>query len=90
MGLLSEGWRRTFWRKRGIDKINWAAQSNAMSDKQIVEDLLQRIPEDASLRDIIRDIEFVSAVREGLAELDRGERIPLEQVERELPSWIIK
>lgn len=61
-----------------------------MSDKQIVEDLLQRIPEDASLRDIIREIEFVSAVREGLAELDRGERIPLEQVERELPSWIIK
>jgi predicted transcriptional regulator len=72
------------------NKINWAAQSNAMSDKQIVEDLLQRIPEDASLRDIIREIEFVSAVREGLAELDRGERIPLEQVERELPSWIIK
>ena len=90
MGLLSERWRRTFWRKRGIAKINWAAQFNAMSNKQIVEDLLQRIPEDASLHDIIREIEFVSAVREGLAELDRGDRIPLEQVERELPSWIIK
>jgi predicted transcriptional regulator len=61
-----------------------------MSNKQIVEDLLQRIPEDASLRDIVREIEFVSAVREGFAELDRGERIPIEEVERELPSWIIK
>ncbi len=61
-----------------------------MSNKQIVEDLLQRIPEEASLRDIVREIEFVAAVREGLAELDRGERIPIEEVERELPSWIIK
>jgi len=61
-----------------------------MSNKQIVEDLLQRIPDDASLRDIVREIEFVNAVREGLAELDRGERIPIEEVERELPSWIIK
>jgi predicted transcriptional regulator len=61
-----------------------------MSSKQIVEDLLQRIPDDASLHDIAREIEFVAAVREGLAELDRGERIPIEEVERELPSWVIK
>ena len=61
-----------------------------MSNKQIVEDLLQRIPEGASLHDIAREIEFVAAVRQGLAELDRGERIAIEEVERELPSWIIK
>jgi len=61
-----------------------------LSDKQIVADLLQYMPEDASLRDIARDIEFVAAVREGLAEIDRGERIPIEEVERELPSWIFK
>jgi predicted transcriptional regulator len=73
-----------------LDKVHLAAQIIFMSNKQIVEDLLQRIPDDASLRDIVREIEFVSAVREGLAELDRGERIPIEEVERELPSWIIK
>jgi predicted transcriptional regulator len=61
-----------------------------MSNKQIVEDLLQRIPEGASLHDIAREIEFVAAVRQGLDELDRGEGIPIEEVERELPSWIIK
>jgi predicted transcriptional regulator len=61
-----------------------------MTNKQIVEDLLQRIPDGASLHDIPREIEFVAAVRQGLAELDRGERIPIEEVERELPSWIIK
>jgi predicted transcriptional regulator len=61
-----------------------------MSNKQIVEDLLQRIPEGASLHDIAREIEFVAAVRQGLAELDRGEGIAIDEVERELPSWIIK
>ncbi len=61
-----------------------------MSNKEIVADLLQRLPEKASLHEIAREIEFVAAVREGLAELDRGESIPIEQVEAELPSWIIK
>ena len=61
-----------------------------MTNKQIVEDLLDRIPESASLHDIAREIEFIAAVRQGLAELDRGEKIPIEEVERELPSWIIK
>lgn len=62
----------------------------AMSNKEIVEDLLTRLPESASLHDIAREIEFVAGVRQGLAELDRGERIPIEDVERELPSWVIK
>ena len=61
-----------------------------MSNKQIVEDLLQRIPDGASLHDIAREIEFIAGVRQGLAELDRGEGIPIEAVERELPSWIIE
>jgi hypothetical protein len=47
-----------------------------MSNKQIVQDLLQRIPEGASLHDIAREIEFIAAVRQGLDEFDRGEWIP--------------
>lgn len=61
-----------------------------MSNKEIVEDLLQRIPDGASLHDIAQEIEFIAAVRQGLAELDRGESVTIEEVERELPSWIIK
>lgn len=61
-----------------------------MSTKQIVEDLLQRLPADATLHDVARQIEFVAGVRQGLAELDRGEGIPLDDVERELPSWVIR
>jgi predicted transcriptional regulator len=61
-----------------------------MTNKQIVEDLLQRLPEGASLHDIAREIEFIAAVRQGLSELNRGESIPIEDVERELPSWVIR
>ena len=61
-----------------------------MSNKEIVADFLQRIPDEVSLEEIAREIEFVAAIRQGLTELDRGERIPLDEVERELPSWIIR
>jgi predicted transcriptional regulator len=60
-----------------------------MSTKQIVRDLLEHLPENASLHDVAREIEFVAAVREGLDELDAGQRIPIEEIERELPSWVI-
>ncbi len=61
-----------------------------MSNREIVEDLLRRIPENASLHDIAQEIEFIAAMQQGLDELDRGESIPIEEVERELPSWIIR
>ena len=61
-----------------------------MSTKQIVQDLLQRLPENVSLHDIAQEIEFIAAVRQGQTELDRGEGIPIEEVEGELPSWIIR
>jgi len=61
-----------------------------VSTKQIVQDLLQRLPENVSLHDVAREIEFIAAVRQGLAEIERDERIPIEEVERELPSWVIK
>ncbi|MGB8355379.1 MAG: hypothetical protein WCD79_15890 [Chthoniobacteraceae bacterium] len=61
-----------------------------MSNKEIVIDLLGRLPEQASLHEIAREIEFVAAVRQGLGELDHGEGIPIEQVERDLPSWVIR
>ena len=73
-----------------LEKIDLPVQTPDMSNRQIVEDLLERIPEDASLHDIAREIEFIAGVRQGLSELDRGEGIPIEEVERELPTWIIR
>ena len=69
---------------------SWRRQTPLMSTKQIVQDLLERLPEDVSLHDVAQEIEFVAAVRQGLAEIARGERIPIEEIERDLPSWVIR
>ncbi len=61
-----------------------------MSTKEIVQDILQKLPENVSLHEVAREIEFVAGVRQGLAEIERGERIPIEDIERELPSWVIR
>jgi len=61
-----------------------------MSDKQLVVELLNRLPEDTKLQDIGREIEFLAAIREGEEQADRGEVVPHEQVKREFASWISK
>lgn len=60
-----------------------------MSTKQIVQDLLQKLPDGATLHDVAREIEFVAGVRQGIAEIERGERVSVEEIERDLPSWVI-
>jgi predicted transcriptional regulator len=61
-----------------------------MSNKEIVIDLIHRLPDEATLMEIAREIEFVAGVREGFAQLDRGEGVPLDDVKKQLPSWITK
>jgi predicted transcriptional regulator len=61
-----------------------------MSNKELVADLMARLPDNASLMEIAKEIEFVAGVREGFAQLDRGEGVSLEEVEKQLPSWSSK
>ena len=61
-----------------------------MNKKEVIEDFLQRIPDGASMHDSVQSIEFIAGVQQGLDELDRDQRIPIEEVESELPTWIIK
>jgi predicted transcriptional regulator len=61
-----------------------------MSNREIAIDLIQKLPENASLRDIARELEFVAGVREGFEQIDRGEGVPAEKVRPMIPSWIIK
>jgi hypothetical protein len=59
-----------------------------MSSKEIVLELVRRLPDEASMADIAREIEFVAGVREGMAEFDRGEStITAEQLLKEIPKW---
>jgi predicted transcriptional regulator len=61
-----------------------------MSNKELVIDLVRRLPDQATLMEIAKEIEFVAGVREGFAQLDRGEGVPLEEVKQQLSSWITK
>ena len=61
-----------------------------MSDKELVMDLLKKLPADAKLKDIGAEIEFLAAIREGEEQADRGEVVPHEKVKGEFASWISK
>lgn len=59
-----------------------------MRTSEAVQTILPSLPPDVSLHEVAREIEFIAGVREGLAELDRGEGIPVAEVRRELRSWV--
>ncbi len=61
-----------------------------MSDKEAVLELVKRLPSDASLREIIREIEFIAAVKEGLQEIDQGKGVSIETVKQMIDTWITK
>jgi predicted transcriptional regulator len=61
-----------------------------MSDKELVSDLLTRLPENVSLREIAKEVEFVAGVQEGLEQLDRGEGIEIDRVEEMIDSGTAK
>ena len=58
-----------------------------MSAKDILLDVAEKLPPDATLVDAIYELEFRQAVEEGLASLDRGERIPIEQAKAKIAAW---
>jgi predicted transcriptional regulator len=55
-----------------------------MTDKALVIEAVQKLPDDSTLRDIRREIEFMAAVREGLEQIQRGEVVTLDEVEKKL------
>jgi predicted transcriptional regulator len=58
-----------------------------MSAKETLLDIAEKLPPGATLVDAIYELEFRQAVEEGLASLDRGEGIPIEQVKAKIASW---
>lgn len=65
-------------------------QVNAMSDKQLALESIQRVPEDASLDAIAERLEFLAGIRKGLDQIERGETVSHEEVKRQLATWLAK
>lgn len=61
-----------------------------MTDKEFVMDLLRGLPDDVTIYEIVQKLEFVAAVRQGLAAFDENkDSISIEQVEPQLTSWSV-
>jgi predicted transcriptional regulator len=61
-----------------------------MSTKEVLLEVAEKLPPDATLVDAIYELEFRQAVEDGLASLDRGERIPLDEARKRIPQWTSK
>lgn len=51
-----------------------------MSSKDLAIDVIRKLPEEASLIEIARELEFVAGIREGANELDRGEFVTADEM----------
>ncbi len=58
------------------------------SNKQAVIEMIERLPDDASVEDIMAELYFRHKVDEGLGQLDAGEGIDHEEAKRRLGKWL--
>jgi predicted transcriptional regulator len=58
--------------------------------KEQVIDLVRNLPDEVTVDDIMRELYFKIQVDKGLKELDDGEGIPHQEVERRLSRWLSK
>lgn len=56
--------------------------------KQAVIEMIERLPDDASVEDIMAELYFRRKVDEGLRQLDAGEGIDHEEAKRRLGKWL--
>jgi hypothetical protein len=59
----------------------------SMSTKEIVAGLLERLPEDVSLYEVAREIEFIAGVREGFESFERNGGVSLDEARERVSSW---
>ena len=59
-----------------------------MTQKKLVLDVINELPEEASLDEIAERVEFLAAIQKGIDQLDRGEGIPHHEVKRQLATWL--
>ncbi len=58
--------------------------------KEQVIKLVETLPEEVTVDDIMRELYFKIQVDKGLQELDEGKGIPHEEVENKLSRWLSK
>ncbi|HUY89555.1 MAG TPA: hypothetical protein VMV10_12545 [Pirellulales bacterium] len=59
-----------------------------MTTKQAVIEIIQRLPDDATLADIMAELYFRQKVDVGLRQLDAGEGLEHDEAKRRLSKWL--
>ncbi|MEI6451118.1 MAG: hypothetical protein WCP98_14415 [Actinomycetes bacterium] len=59
-----------------------------MSQKELVLDAIQELPDDASIDQIADRVEFMAAIQKGIDDIDRGDTIPHEEIKKQLATWL--
>ncbi len=58
--------------------------------KTIVLEAIQKLPDRSTFEEIRQRIEFIAGVRKGLDEIERGEIVSLDEVEKKIDKWATK
>lgn len=56
--------------------------------KEGIVQMIQDMPQDISVEDVMAELYFRYQVDEGVRELDEGKGIPHEEVERRMAKWL--
>jgi hypothetical protein len=61
-----------------------------MSSRELVIDLVNKLPENTSLAEIAREIELLAGIEKARWQARRGEGIPAEDARKPLDAWAAK
>jgi len=61
---------------------------SSATTKEVVIEMIQRLPDDVTLTDIMAELYFRQKVDEGLRQLDSGEGISHEDAKKRLARWL--
>ena len=64
------------------------SSSSDMSIKDTVIDMIRRMPDDASVTDIMAELYVRQKIDVGLEQLDNGQSLSQEEVEQRLSRWL--
>jgi len=66
------------------------ADSYAMNSRELVIDLVNKLPENASLAEIAREVELLAGIEKARQQARRSEGIPAEDARKLVDTWASK
>jgi hypothetical protein len=88
-------WWHEIWRSMAKEQFPfaysaWIADISGMSRRELVIDLVNKLPADAPLADLAREIELLAGIQAARAGARRGEGIPAGEARKLVDAWSSK